>query len=65
MEILNTFFSCIESYFKIAACADVISDNINNPLIKSIVKYSITQANSQWEKYAINKRFFHFLNISK
>ena len=65
MQILNNFFSCIESYFTIAACANVISDNINNPLIKSIVKYSITQANSQWEKYAINKRFFHFLNISK
>ena len=45
---------------------DPISDNINNTLIKSIVKYSITQANSQWEKYAINKRdFFPFLHVSK
>ena len=40
-QILNTFFSNIVSNFKIAeyANSDPISDNINDPVIKSIVKY--------------------------
>ena len=40
-QILNTFFSNIVSNLKIAEYAncDSISDNINDPVIKSIVKY--------------------------
>ena len=40
-QILNTFFSNIVSNLKIAEYADCdpISDNINDPVIKSIVKY--------------------------
>ena len=40
-QILNTFFSNIVSNLKIAEYAncDPISDNINDPVIKSIAKY--------------------------
>ena len=40
-QILNTFFSNIVSNLKIAEYAncDPISDNINDPVIKSTVKY--------------------------
>ena len=48
-QILNTFFSNIVSNLKIAKYANChpVSDNINDPVIKSIVKYQVTQAYSK------------------
>ena len=48
-QIMNTFFSNIVSNLKIAKYANChpVSDNINDPVIKSIVKYQVTQAYSK------------------